>query len=361
MGGDVAGKALEADEFGLPALAEAGGELAHVGLTGVGGEEAELPFEDGLRSGETVARQRRRHHPALGGAAEMEALDHAAASRLGELEDARTERAGNAERVGHLLRPEPHQSPRRHRGAEHPGQARRVETEELARMSGRRADPRHHLATGDERRQQRLAGAVQLFADGEARSAEDGAGMDPGARFAQAVELEGVGKRAVGKRRQGGVDLGARRAQDGRGAALTGASRVIDDDPAPRQAGAEQGDADGVGQTDAGALADGLRDVVIVETGGEAGKCTRRQTGASRNLQNSNHGRGRRPGVHHYISIAVDIGTTRNPYGLYPAAPQRASAAMTPAIDRSLTRSRCRSAARTAGRHGRRRRRDHPE
>ena len=50
--------------------------------------------------------------------------------------------------------------------------------------------------------------------------------------------------------------------------------------------------ADGSGQADAGALPGRLRDVVIVKTGREAGKCTRRHSGASRNLQNSYQGRG---------------------------------------------------------------------
>jgi hypothetical protein len=62
-----------------------------------------------------------------------------------------------------------------------------------------------------------------------------GAGMRPGTRARQAVELEGMGQRAVGECRGVRLDRGGTAAEDMAFAAGPGALGVADHDPAPRQ------------------------------------------------------------------------------------------------------------------------------
>src|SRR3974390_2214080 len=76
----------------------------------------------------------------------------------------------------------------------------------LVGVAGGAADPDHHLVAGDERSDQSPAIGALFLGDGESRREDCGAGMGAGARPGQAVELEGMGERAVGEGRSRRLD-----------------------------------------------------------------------------------------------------------------------------------------------------------
>ena len=139
----------------------------------------------------------------------MQSLDHAAIAGAGEFEQARGERAGDAEGVGHSRRVEPQQMPGGDRAAERPGIARRVKAALLVGVAGGAADPHHDLAAGDKGGDQGPAAETLLLGDREGRGQQGGARMHAGARPGQAVELEAVGQGAVGERRRGRLHRGS--------------------------------------------------------------------------------------------------------------------------------------------------------
>ena len=224
MRGDVAGIALEADQRGLPGLAEPLGELRRHRIDRAGGEEPELALEDAsgpvkpwLASEAAITppsaarpRCRRLTMPPV--------LDLAKASRPEDSESAMP----SAEVISSAVRP----------------------------IS--RPDPEHDLAGAHEGLDQRLARGPQLLGNGDCRRRQYRPRMDAGAKPAQRIELEGMRQRAIGQRGKGRVYLGARPPEDGGAPTPVVAVGVVDDDAAPGKPGAEDAGADGVDDSVAG-------------------------------------------------------------------------------------------------------------
>ena len=123
----------------------------------------------------------------------------------------------------------------RDRPAERAGRARRVKAARLVGVAGGAADPDHHLVAGDKGGDQRPAVGAAFLGDGESRRQYGRAGMGAGAGPGQAVELEGMGERAVGERRRRRLHRRSAAAEDTAFAAGPGALGIVDDDAAPRQ------------------------------------------------------------------------------------------------------------------------------
>ena len=165
-------------------------------------ERAELAFEDDLGALEAARREVRRRHAALGGAAHVDALDHAALAGFHECQQARAERAADAHRHRRLRGGKLHDLARRDRRAEHAGDARRVKAEFFARALGRQREAEHAFQAGDEGGDQILAADTPASSAAAKRAGQHGgARMHAGRRLAQIVELEGVRESAVGERR----------------------------------------------------------------------------------------------------------------------------------------------------------------
>ena len=96
---------------------------------------------------------------------------------------------------------EPQQMPGGHRPAERAGRARRMKAARLVGVAGGAPDADHHLVAGDKGGDQRAAVGAALLGDRESGRQYGRAGMGAGAGPRQAVELEGVGERAIGERR----------------------------------------------------------------------------------------------------------------------------------------------------------------
>ena len=260
----MAGKALEHDRARGVAVAEAAGELRRIErVAAEHAQEAELAFEHAHRSGKAVGRQARGEHAAFGRAPEMETLDHGAGARAGELHQPAGERAGNAERVAHMLGVEAHQSPAGDRRAERAGRAGRVEAAALVAVMGRAPDADHDLGARDEGGDQLAAADAALLRHGKAGREQGRARMHAGARPGEIVHLEGMRETAVG---QGGgwrmhpCAAGSENAALAAGAVLL---RKGDDDPAPRQIITVDDGGDRVGDALLGALDHVGREIVV--------------------------------------------------------------------------------------------------
>ena len=96
--------------------------------------------------------------------------------------------------------------------------------------------------------------------------------MSPGTRARQAVELEGMGERAVGECRGVRLDRGGVAAEDTAPAAGPGALGVADDDPAPRQRAAANGRRHRVGDALLGSPHDLGGQILIPQSGGVFGE-----------------------------------------------------------------------------------------
>ena len=198
-------------------------------------QKPELAFEHGARPGETGGGKAGGQHPGFRGAAQMQPFDHAPIAP-GEFQETAGQRAGEADRIGHLVRVETEQMAAGDRGAERPGRARRVKTARLVGVAGGTADADHDLVAGDKGGDQVASGCVGagLLRDGERRRQHRRAGMRAGARPGQAVELEGMRQGAIGERRRRRLHRAAA-PEDPARAARPGALGVVDDDAAPRQ------------------------------------------------------------------------------------------------------------------------------
>ncbi len=89
LGVNMARITLYADRQGFKFFSQAGGQLFNFGMIRINAAKAELPFQDGRRSGKTSMGQRRRNHSAFRGPSQVKALHHSAALALGEFEKAR--------------------------------------------------------------------------------------------------------------------------------------------------------------------------------------------------------------------------------------------------------------------------------
>ena len=181
MRGDVRRVALDAEPLDLPGLAQALRQQARIGLLAERFEQAVASFEHRERSLVAALRQPRGDHAALGGAAEMQPLDHPAGARLRKRQQPARERAGDAERVGGLRRRELHQRRAGRRRAERPGHARPVEADLLGRMQRRGADAEHHLDAGDDGGDEIAAAGAAGLRHRERRQRHGGAAMHAGA------------------------------------------------------------------------------------------------------------------------------------------------------------------------------------
>ena len=85
------------------------------------------------------------------------------------------------------------------RRAKRAGGARRVKAARLVGVSGRAPDPDHHLVARDKGGDQCPAVGAAFLGYRESGRQHGGAGMSAGTRARQAVELEGMGERAVGE------------------------------------------------------------------------------------------------------------------------------------------------------------------
>ena len=169
----------------------------------------------------------------------------------------------------HLPRVEADQQARGDGGAEGAGEARGVDAALLGRVQGGGADPVHHLATGDDGPEEIAARAAAGTGDGERRQGDRGAGMDAGAGFSQAVELEGVRLHAP-EQRLGPAGAGP---VGGDGQWRGGGEAGLDADrPAPGKAGPEDGASDGVGEDAGGHRLHVRRQVRVAEAEGEGGQ-----------------------------------------------------------------------------------------
>ena len=164
-------------------------------------EHAELAFEHRARPDKAARGKLGGEHAALRGAAEMEALHHAALSASRERQQPAGARAGDAEGVGELIRRQCQHLAARGRRAERPDDARGVKALELRRMQRCRADAKAHLAAGDDRGHEIAAAAAGGLGHGESGQRDGRAGMRAGAGLAQAVQLEGMGEGAERQRR----------------------------------------------------------------------------------------------------------------------------------------------------------------
>ncbi len=265
--GDVDRKALEHDAERRPFLAEPARQRRDVVLAAIDVEKAERPFQHALRPGEAFFGEARRQHAAFGGAAEVQPLDHRAGARARELQKPAGQRAGDAERVGHRLVVELQQPPDRDRAAERPGGAGRMEAAALVVVLGRPPDADHHLGARDHRRDQLAPADAALLRHRQRRHAHGGARMHAGVRPGQIVHLEGMRQRAVGEGRHRRLQARAAGREDAALAARAAPPGVIDDDPAPRQMGAESDRRDGVGDGVLGALDHRRRQVLKAKRG----------------------------------------------------------------------------------------------
>src|SRR5574341_1868965 len=132
---DMARVALDAELAGFPALAEAGGEEGGVGVVAVGVEEAGGALQNCVGAFEAAFGEARGEDAGLGGAAEMQALDHRAVAGVREGEEAARERAGDAERLAEAVGVEAQRTSRDDGGAVRPGEAGGVEAERLAAVA----------------------------------------------------------------------------------------------------------------------------------------------------------------------------------------------------------------------------------
>ena len=123
---------------------------------------------------------------------------------------------------------------RRHRPAKRAGRPRRVKAARLVGVPGRASDPDHHLVAGDKGGDQGAAIRAAFLGDCESGRQYGRAGMGTGTGPRQAVELEGVGERAVGERRSRRLNRRSASAEDTAFAARPCALGIVDDDPAPR-------------------------------------------------------------------------------------------------------------------------------
>ncbi len=217
-------------------VAEATGQRRDIVLAAIDVEKAERSLQHGPRPGEACLGEACRQHAALGGAAHVQALDHRAGARLGELEEACGQRAGDADRLRHLFGVEFQQLADHDGSAERSGGAGRVEATGLVVVSGGAADPDHHLGAGDEGREQVAPADAALLRDRERRREHGCARMHSGVRPGEIVHLEGVRQRAVGERRHRRPHPRAAGRQDAAFAARALPARVVHDDAAPGQA-----------------------------------------------------------------------------------------------------------------------------
>ena len=138
---------------------------------------------------------------------------------------------------------------------ERAGGAGRMESMRLVAVLGGPADADHHLGPGHHRGQEIAAAAARLLCHGETGRKQRGAAMHAGARIDDhIVELEGMGERAVGERRHGGLHGGAAGAQNPALSARTGPLRVAHDGGAPRDRVAVDDGGGGIDDAILGAL-----------------------------------------------------------------------------------------------------------
>ncbi len=205
----------------------------------------------------------------------MQPLDHAAIAGVGEFEEPRGERAGDAERHRHPPGIEAQEMPAGDGAAERPGVARRMKAAGFVGVAGGAADPHHHLAAGDKGGDQRPPAQPLLLGDGQGRRQQGGARMHPGPGPGQAVELEGVRQGAVGQCRRRCADRRPARAENMAAAARPGAPGIADDDPAPRQRRAADDRRHRIGDARLGPADDRGRNILVAQPRRIAGEPNR--------------------------------------------------------------------------------------
>jgi hypothetical protein len=188
-----------------------------------------------------------------------------------EFEKAAAQRASDAERVGHRASIQPQEASGCNRGAERPRRARRVKAAGFVRVAGRAADPDHNLVAGDKGGNQRPAIGALFLRDRKGGRQHGCARMGAGTGAGQAVELEGVRERAVGKRRRRRLN-GRAAAENVALAAGPGALCIIDDDAAPRHRRAADRRRDRVDDAVFRPLHDQRRQIFVAKRGGIFGE-----------------------------------------------------------------------------------------
>jgi hypothetical protein len=192
-----------------------------------------------------------------------------------EFQQAAAQRSRNAERIGHRPRIEPQQMAGRHRAAERAGRPRRMEAPRLVGVAGGASDPDHRLVAGDEGGDQCAAIGAAFLGDGESGRQYGRARVGAGAGPRQAVELEGMGERAIGERRSRRLHRRSAPAEDAASAAGPGALGIIDDDAAPRQGAAANPRRDRVDDAVLRLLHDLRRQIFVAKGGGIFGRAGR--------------------------------------------------------------------------------------
>src|SRR5256885_7978998 len=207
---------LEADPEGLPRRAERLEGRRVRRLSEKGPVEAEPALEDGLRSAEPAARERRRHEARVRGPARVEALNPRPVFQ--ELEEARGQAARDAEGGGEPCLVEAVELARGEGRGEGAAGRGRVPTAGVELAWRRHAEPRDGFEPRDDGRDRGAAAGARRLADRQHRGQDDRRGVrDRGG--VRIVEVEAVGERAVDERRER-RRRGALGAHDGAGAAL---------------------------------------------------------------------------------------------------------------------------------------------
>src|SRR5215472_18650381 len=85
------------------------------------------------------------------------------------------------------------------RSTKRPRRSRRMKAARLVGVASRPPNPDHDLVAGDKRSDQISTARTPLLSDRKRRRQDGGAGMRPGTRACQRVELESVGERPVGE------------------------------------------------------------------------------------------------------------------------------------------------------------------
>lgn len=123
-----------------------------------------------------------------------------------------------------------------HRSAVRSGEPGGVKTQLFAAVPGRISNAEQHFTACNESGQQRLPVGSDFLRKRERGRKQRSARMHAGARFAQAVLLEGMRERAVGKRGQGRLRLRPRHAKQRATAAGAVLQRIFRNCAAPRKA-----------------------------------------------------------------------------------------------------------------------------
>ena len=159
-----------------------------------------LAFEDVVRPVEAARRQTGGEHAAFRRPPEVQALHHAPRRRFRKLPEAGSQRACDANGVERVFKIEFVQEGARDGGAERTRRPGRMKAAMLIRTPGRLSDAQHHLAAGDEGRDQLSAAGAYRLRDRKRSGEYRPERMSAHALARAGVELEGVRQRAIDQR-----------------------------------------------------------------------------------------------------------------------------------------------------------------